>query len=131
MDQGANSQNSPVAATQKYCAQRGTAGWLEARFCQSCGLDMVAASPAATNYTGELSDSDKDAIAMLGTANLKEEGNASGISLGTAWMMYGAGFLVLLGFAVVPVGPLYLPIYLAIGFIMTRIVTRGIIWDTL
>ena len=54
MDQGANSQSSPVAAAQKYCAQCGTAAYLEARFCQSCGLDMVAESHAATNYTGEL-----------------------------------------------------------------------------
>ena len=67
---------------------------------------------------------------MLGTLNLKEEGNASGMSLGTAWMIYGAGLLVLLGIAVVPVRPLCLTIYLAIGFIMTRILMRGIIRDT-
>lgn len=32
-------------------------------------------------------------------------------------MIYGAGLLVLLGIAVVPDGPLYLTIYLAIEFI--------------
>ena len=68
---------------------------------------------------------------MLGTLNLKEEGNASGMSLGTAWMIYGAGLLVLLGISVIPVGSLYLPIYLVIGFIMIRVVMRGIIRDTL
>ena len=126
MDQGVNSQSSPVATAQKYCAQCGTAAYMEARFCQSCGLDMVAASPATSNYTGQLAGSDVVASAMPGTDNMEPEGSAAGISLGTAWMIYGAGLLVLLGISVIPVGPLYLPIYLVIGFIMTRFVMRGV-----
>lgn len=127
MDQGANYQSSSVAAAQKYCAQCGTAAYLEARFCQSCGLDMVAASPVATNYTGQLAGSEMDASAMPGGGNVEPEGSSSGMSLGTAWMIYFAGLLVLLGILVIPVGPLYLPIYLIIGFIMTRFVMRGVV----
>jgi hypothetical protein len=126
MDQGVKSQSSPVATAQKYCAQCGTAAYQEARFCQSCGLDMVAASPATSNYTGQLAGFDVDASAMPGTDSMEPAGSAAGMSLGTAWMIYGAGLLVLLGISVIPVGPLYLPIYLVIGFIMTRIVMRGI-----
>ena len=126
MDQGANSQSSPVAAAQKYCAQCGTAAYLETRFCQNCGLDMMVASPVATKYTGQLVGSEMDASAMPGNGNMETVNSSSGMSLGTAWMIYFAGLLVLLGISVISVGPLYLPIYLVIGFIMTRFVMRGV-----
>ena len=126
MDQGANSQSSPVAAAQKYCAQCGTAAYLEARFCQNCGLDMVAASPVVLNRAGQFTEAEADASVMGEAGSMGPEENSTGMSLSTAWMIYFAGLLVLLGILVIPVGPLYLPIYLIIGFIMTRFVMRGV-----
>ena len=126
MDQGANLQNSQLATAQKYCAQCGTPAWLEARFCQNCGLDMVAASPAGPNRTGQFADGEADASVTGGAGSIAPDKNSTGMSLSTAWMIYFASLVVLLVILVVPVGPLYLPIYLVIGFVMTRFVMRGI-----
>ena len=126
MDPVANSQSNPVAAAKKYCAQCGTAAYLEARFCQSCGLDMVAASPAGPNRTGQFTEGEADASVIGGTGSTAPDKNSTGMSLSTAWMIYFASLAVLVVILVVPVGPLYLPIYLAIGFVMTRFVMRAV-----
>lgn len=126
MDQGANSQTSQSAVAQKYCSQCGAPARLEVRFCQKCGFDMMSTSPTGSNHSGPFASPDADMGVTASDGTNQSEDSASGMSLGTAWMIYFAGILVLLLILVVPVGPLYLPIYLAIGFIMTRFVMRGV-----
>lgn len=131
MERELNVQDIAQAPAQKYCGQCGKPAWLEARFCQSCGLDLVAASPVALGGSGlgGLGGSagfGADANPLLGDQDMAPEESSSGMSLGTAWMIYGVAVVVLLCTFVLPVGPAFLPIYLVTGFVMTRFVMRGI-----
>ncbi len=121
MEQGVKVQGADQAPAQKYCAQCGTPAWLEARFCQSCGLDLVAATPGAQSQLGA------DTGSMTSGQDMAPEAGKSGMSLETAWMIYTVAMLVWIGTLVLPVGPFFLPIYLVSGFVMTRFVMRGVI----
>jgi len=121
MEQEMNPQSSPQAPVQKYCVQCGTSARLDARFCQNCGLDMVAASPTSTAFSGV------DAQSMGEAHELSAVDASTEMSLGTAWMIYLAAMLVLIGTCVLPVGPAFLPVYLVTGFVMTRVVMRRLI----
>lgn len=121
MEQEVSVRGGSQITLQKYCAQCGTPALLEARFCQSCGLDMVA---VATATSGMLGTEQGPAVE---TEDLAPEEASSEMSLQTAWIIYTVALLVWIGTLVWSVGPLFLPIYLASGFIMTRLVMRKLI----
>lgn len=121
MEQEVSIRGGSQITPQKYCAQCGASASLEARFCQSCGLDLVAVSSLASGMSGT------DEAPSAAAEDLEPEEASSEITLQTAWIIYAVALLVWIGTLVWSVGPLFLPIYLVSGFIMTRMVMRKLI----
>lgn len=108
---------------KKYCEHCGAAGRAEARFCTSCGLEMVAV-PQQVNQT--LNPVDDSADQETG-----EIDGASSMGLGMAWLIYLGAMVLWLGVVLLPNGPvtgiLALTVHFGFGFVMTRYVMRGLI----
>lgn len=101
----------------KFCGQCGTPALPAARFCGRCGVDMISGLPVG--QTQVFSES--------GLAAEGEKSSGVPMGVGTAWLVYLAALGLWLGTLSLSWGSVAVIAYLTAGFVMTRVVMRGLI----
>ncbi|MDO8772264.1 MAG: zinc ribbon domain-containing protein [Burkholderiaceae bacterium] len=113
MEQG----KQATEAGGKFCEQCGTPALPAARFCGMCGADMISGLPVGQTQV----------FAEPGLVEEGEEGSGAPIGIGTAWLVYLAALGFWLGALSLLGGSVAAAVYFVAGFVMTRVLMRGLI----